>query len=101
MNVWVTSEENSYGLATERWFDGAIEHPAISFANSDGNLIDENIPGAYPYSYQTCIKIVGVTEYQNMMSHCLMDSYYNCLAARFVHSSTRQKCSWNHKKPNE
>ena len=75
VNVWVTSEENSYGLATEKWFDGAIEHPAISFANSDGNLIDENIPGAYPYSYKTCIKIAGVTEYHNMMSHCLIYIY--------------------------
>ena len=25
VNVWITSEENSFGLATERWFDESVQ----------------------------------------------------------------------------
>ena len=92
INVWVTSEENSFGLAEERWFDGAIQQPALSFDNHDAEE-NEELPGYY--FYKKHIKIVSITEYQNLMSKCSTMDYYKCLATRFTHSSTHKKCSLN------
>ena len=61
--VWVTSEENSYGLDLDKWFDGKVN--PIKVQNQKGILID------------------GVTEYKNMDGKCSQHSYYECLANRF------------------
>ena len=62
--VIVSSEENAYGLAGGRWFDGNVE---CSFLTS-----------------RDALKIVEVTEYINMESRCTQDSFYACLARRFA-----------------
>ena len=61
--VWVTSEENSYGLDLDKWFDGKVN--PIKVQNEKGFLID------------------GVTEYKKMDGTCSQLSYYKCLANRF------------------
>ena len=79
----VTSEENSYGIAWKRWFDGKI------------GRFGGKIEGDY-----WAMKIIEVTEYHNM--ECSKDSYYKCLAKRFssydfsqVHqSSNGSKCQF-------
>ena len=62
--VIVSSEENAYGLAGGRWFDGNVE---CSYLTSRDTL-----------------KIIEVTEYINMESRCTKDSFYACLARRFA-----------------
>ena len=61
--VWVTSEENSYGLDLDKWFDGKVN--PIKVQNQKGFLIN------------------GVTEYKKMDGTCSQNSYYECLANRF------------------
>ena len=70
IDVWVTSEQNSYGIVQENWFDGKVEFPSVTL---------------YPRGYiNKVMKIVEVTEYQNIESLCSHDSYFECLAKRFV-----------------
>ena len=71
--VWVTSEENSYGVAEERWFDGITVNPSLL-------LFIEPIT-RYCYSR---LNIHEVTEYKNIASICSKYSYYECLAKRFA-----------------
>ena len=71
--VWVTSEENSYGLAEERWFDGITINPSLLL------FINPNKTSCYGR-----LNIHEVTEYKNIESICSEDSYYQCLAKRFV-----------------
>ena len=56
IDVWVTSEKNSYGIVQENWFDGKVEFPSITL-----------YPRGY---YNKVMKIVEVTEYQNIESLC-------------------------------
>ena len=60
----VTSEDNSFGIAWKRWFDGKIGR----------------FGGKFEGDYWA-MKIIEVTEYHNM--ECSKDSYYKCLAKRF------------------
>ena len=65
-----TSEENSYGMLYNRWFDGLVDGPiTLNFGQSSS------------------IEIVEVIEYSNLdtqfYSTCSQDSYYHCLVKRF------------------
>ena len=62
-DVWISSEDNSYGMGKERWFDGAIEKITPEF--DDGIWIDH------------------VIEYEKMEGTCSKESYYQCLGKRF------------------
>ena len=62
-DVWITSEDNSYGMGKERWFDGAIEKITPEF--DDGIWIDH------------------VIEYEKMEGTCSKESYYQCLGKRY------------------
>ena len=63
VRILATSEENSYGLAGGRWYDG--------------NVDCSKLKSGY------VMKIEEVKEYINLNSTCSMDSYYECLAKRF------------------
>ena len=62
--VIISSEENAYGLAGGRWFDG-------------------NIQCSYLKPFEV-LKIIEITEYINLDSRCTKDSFYACLARRFL-----------------
>ena len=68
-HVWITSEQNSYGIVTKNWFDGedTSDYDADTIQTGDGDLI----------------KITKVTEYQNLNLLCSQDSFYQCLGKRF------------------
>ena len=68
------SEENSYGLVLENWFEGRIDQPIVLPPGSHKLHIDE------------------VKEYQGLDSSCSDDSYYRCLAKRF---ERRDFCQYN------
>ena len=59
------SEENSYGLVLENWFEGRIDQPLVLPPGSHKLHIDE------------------VNEYHGLDSSCSDDSYYRCLANHF------------------
>ena len=63
VNIFVTSEKNSYGLAKREWFDG----------NLDPNFMAWN---------EQVIRIVNVNDYIHLEEKCIDDSYYECLAKR-------------------
>ena len=75
VKVWVTSEENAYGLTNENWHDGSIEM-------INGNEI------ILPYQAYTEIEIFEVDEFQNLEPGCSHESYYDCLATRFTKFTT-------------
>ena len=58
MHVFVTSEDNSYGLTGYQWYDGYVELSSIGGVSS----------------VNSGIEIVKVTEYQNMPSQCSLKS---------------------------
>ena len=64
--IWLTSEDNSFGIAGGKWFDGDIERYQISS------------------NYKNHLNITQVTEYQNLETLCSSVSYYECLAERFL-----------------
>ena len=71
--IFVSSEENSYGLATGRWFDG-----------KDSGTFGHN--WELMYGYDWCdIQIHGVTEYKKIQTTCSHDSYYQCLSGILQH----------------
>ena len=73
----MTSEENAYGWTTENgWFDGYAEVIHLF-----------NLPSQCPYTYE--LKILEVTEQINL-AKCSHDSYYECLAKRFVNMVLKQ-----------
>ena len=63
VNMFVTSEKNSYGLAKRKWFDGNL-NPYLKVGN--GNVI----------------KIMKINEYRRLKDGCEDDSYYECLSRR-------------------
>ena len=65
--VFASSNENSYGLTGGRWFDGKVEKPLKLSKTSDYDL-----------------QIAEVTDYVNIESKCSRESYYECLARRFL-----------------
>ena len=67
-----TSEHNSYGIVDEKWFDGEVKFPSINF-----------FPDNYCRDYKE-LNIVGVIDYLNLDTLCTHESYYECLAERFV-----------------
>ena len=75
-NVFITSEDNAYGTILLRWFDGILS--SVSLRNS-----------SFLY-YVQHISIVEINEYINMDAICSEDSYYECLAKRFVSSDLGQ-----------
>ena len=64
VEVMLTSEENAYGLAGGKWFDGFVDCHSSSI--SRGLLY----------------KILAVDEYRNLDFKCSKDSYYECLGKR-------------------
>ena len=72
LKLTVSSEENIYGMSVEKWFDGKDDFPY-------NNLY---VDGSHPdYHY---LEISELTEYRNIDSVCSVESYYQCLAKRFV-----------------
>ena len=65
VEVMLTSEENAYGLAGGKWFDGFV------------NCHSSNVSKGLLY------KIIAVNEYRNLDFKCSKDSYYKCLGKRF------------------
>ena len=65
----LASEENSYGLTQKEWFDGELD--VLRWNNTRGQ---EGV----------MFKIADVIEYQYLKSTCSQESYYQCLADRFV-----------------
>ena len=63
LSVSFTSEENSYGLAGGRWFDGSFKVVQLKSGVK--------------------VKIVNVNEDLNIDSLCSKDSFYRCLAKRY------------------
>ena len=88
VKVWITSEENSYGLTDLRWWDGEVVNPAL----------DVELRSAPSYSQYKTIKVfnhhelrvVEVNEYQDVDSSCFEVSYYECLAKRFKNQDLSQ-----------
>ena len=62
--AYFTSEENSYGVAWGKWFDGH--------------------QGYRPLKSGKAIRILEATEFQNLESTCTSESYFECLANRLV-----------------
>ena len=63
-SAYFTSEENSYGIAWGKWFDG---HQGLrSLTNGKA------------------VRIIGATEYRNLESTCTSESYFECLAKRLA-----------------
>ena len=63
VNIFVTSEKNSYGLAKRKWFDGNLNP---NFKTWTGQMI----------------RIAQVNEFRHLYKECTNDSYYECLAKR-------------------
>ena len=61
-----TSEENSYGVGLNRWFDGDVS-PIMLKKDSYNQL-----------------KVLEVTEYHNLKGTCSQNSYFQCLAKHFL-----------------
>ena len=90
-DVMVTSEANSFGLAGGKWFDGLVIKNKLKFSALYGAINNKNE-----------IKIIEVIEYKNMEFDCSKESYYQCLARRFMnleddkhhlHYKNGSKCS--------
>ena len=64
-DMTLTSEDNSYGLAWNRWFDG------------------KRLKAQLEINTQSHIKIVSINEYQYIPYTCTAMSFYQCLAKRF------------------
>ena len=69
-----SSQDNAYGLAGGRWFDGDVTWIAIGGFNSKWSL--------YKNTYE--VQIVEVNEHFELEEMCSKDSYYKCLAKRFT-----------------
>ena len=63
--IYLTSEENSYGLTLGRWFDGKMD--SVALKGSQNMIYD----------------VYEVNEYVRMDWHCSHDSYFERLAKRF------------------
>ena len=79
--IYVTSEDNSYGLVTNRWYDGKVPEPLLP-------------KGAFSFErkYQQ-LEITEVLQYDNLNFLCSQESYYKCLARRFA--ETKPEASEN------
>ena len=65
----ISSEENSYGVALSRWFDGRVRPIRLSLSELNK------------------LKITEVTGYRNLDSTCSKDSFFECLAKQFSNLS--------------
>ena len=65
--VWITSEDNSYGIVNRNWFDGEGNFDDINAWTMTGDLW----------------KITQVNQYDNLDSICSRESFYQCLVRRF------------------
>ena len=102
VEVWVTSEDNSYGLVHERWFDGVVDLPSLSFKPKNHSLGGVWSIVFMEDSYQTHIEIFQITEYKNLETICSSDSYFQWLAKQFergnfslVSKERYDKCVFN------
>ena len=80
VHFWLTSEDNSFGLSNEHWYDGQVD---------ESLKLDARILGDYPNQFlifagDTKLEIVGVDEYRNVESKCSEQSFYECLTKRFA-----------------
>ena len=71
-----TSEDNAYGLAGGRWFDGKVTWITM------GSLGTTAQWRLYKNTYE--VQIVEVHEHFELEKLCSEDSYYKCLAKRFI-----------------
>ena len=76
-HIYLTSEENSFGAATGKWFDGKVQWPNLV---SMGGL---GLPGQSKKQKTNIVSIAEVLEYRNLDTDCSHESYYACLAKRF------------------
>ena len=77
VKVALTTEDNSYGLTREEWYDGNIDLVEL-YTQYDSHYYF----WYHLYFYTQELHINKVTEYQNIV--CSNDSYYKCLARRFI-----------------
>ena len=83
-HILVSSEPNSFGIGWKRWFDGAVE----PFKGIRRNLI-----GNFPLLYS--LHVYEVNEYMSINSQCSDQSYYECLASRFISHEIQTKINSN------
>ena len=76
--IALTTEENSYGIAQNKWFDGKVDAIQLQLDNNDPRR-----------TRRTSLKIEDITEYRYLESRCSKDSYYQCLADNFVNFNFR------------
>ena len=70
--VMFTSEENSYGVGLNRWFDGDV------------------VPIQLKRDTFYSMKVFEVTEYHNLEPDCSQDSYFQCLAKRLLKTDLKR-----------
>ena len=70
-NIFISSEENIYGVSWYQFYDGKFKR----IENEGGRLVGGKCRVLY---------ISGVTEYRNLEDFCSQDSFYLCLARRFA-----------------
>ena len=70
--VMFTSEENSYGIGLNRWFDGDV------------------VPIQLKRDTYYSMKVFEVTEYHNLEPDCSQDSYFQCLAKRLLKTDLKR-----------
>ena len=68
--VYVTSEENSYGVVERKWFDGMVQNSKGIAFEKEGNFGETR-------------KIIEMTEYHKLHWRCSHESYHECLARRY------------------
>ena len=79
--IFVTSEENSFGLSRGKWFDGKVQSPSIS--------LSPRIREGYKLMY-----ILETVEYSNKDSLCSKDGYYTCLTKIFAQKFHKPDSNW-------
>ena len=82
MDVMVTSEDNSYGILTGRWFDGIVDRTHLEFRRCHFTPLQTKSCSTYMSHYE--FRIDGMDEYLNLKLTCSRQSYYRCLAKRFT-----------------
>ena len=66
MRLYVTSEQNSYGVVVEKWYDGHVEPYNLEKGRFHHILINK------------------IDEYRHLEHHCAYQSYYHCLSSRLT-----------------
>lgn len=68
--VLMSGEDNAYGVAGGNWFDGRKNLKCVKIKN------------------KTALAVTAIHEYHHIPSRCSHDSYYLCLAKRFLNAAS-------------